>query len=142
MSSIDLWERRACPTGGNNSKLDRPEISAKFPAENSTWEMVRDNFIGIRRDQIFFSYYRCGHCSLLYCPFYFSETQLNILYSKMPDNTMGESRGTAKKTQKGYAREICSHEFGSHSFSQSIQDSIQRLFERFALQHKRFWFYG
>lgn len=69
-----------------------------------SWNEVRDSFIGLRHDQVFFSYYRCQKCHLLYCPWYFSAEQLTTLYSQMPDNLMGEDKSTASKTQAGYVR--------------------------------------
>jgi hypothetical protein len=67
-----------------------------------TWQSVRESFIGFRKDQVFFSYYRCVECLLLFCPWYFSLGQLNTLYAQMPDNLLGEDKATASKTQAGY----------------------------------------
>jgi hypothetical protein len=100
------WIKRACPLCGSEKTHTNPESKAKFPAEECSWEQVKDAFVGIRNDQIFFSFYRCLDCGLLYCPWYFTKEQLDALYSEMPDNTMGEDKRTASKTQSRYARKI------------------------------------
>jgi len=70
------------------------------------WETAKSYFIGLRSDQVFFSYYRCQDCELLYCPWYFNSKQISELYAAMPDNTMGEDKSTVSKTQSAYARWI------------------------------------
>jgi hypothetical protein len=77
-------------------------------AELMSWSDVKDFFIGLRNDQVFFSYYRCQECALLYCPWYFSKDQIALLYAAMPDNTMGEDKSTVSRTQSAYANWIMS----------------------------------
>ena len=77
-------------------------------AELMSWVEVKDFFIGLRNDQVFFSYYRCQECELLYCPWYFSKDQIALLYAAMPDNTMGEDKSTVSRTQSAYANWIMS----------------------------------
>lgn len=98
------WERRPCPLCRSLVLPSRPEVRAINAAEMMSWEAVRDSFIGFRKDQVFFSYYRCSDCDILYCPWYFSAEQLTSLYSQMPDNLLGEDKATASKTQSGYVR--------------------------------------
>lgn len=94
---------RNCPICGSDRKRDQPSIAAKSPAELQEWDEVKNSFIGLRAQQTFFSYFHCLQCGLLYCPLYFQENQLAELYKSMPDNLLGESRGTALKTQSRYA---------------------------------------
>ena len=96
-----VWEKRACPNCGSGS-VGVPEMCSKNRAENLNLSDVRDYFIGIRKEQLFFSYYRCLNCALLYCPYYLNETQLDVLYADMPDNLLGAEKSTAARTQKGY----------------------------------------
>ena len=42
----------------------------------------------------------------MYCPIYFSESQLADCYREMPDNLMGAERRTARINQEGYAKQI------------------------------------
>ena len=99
-----VWDRRACPLCGSSKISTKPNSSAKHPAEFMPWETAKSYFIGLRSDQVFFSYYRCQECELLYCPWYFNSKQISELYAAMPDNTMGEDKSTVSKTQSAYAR--------------------------------------
>lgn len=98
-----VWQRRNCPICGSRTIAAEPNSRAKKPAEHMSWDEAKSYFIGLRNDQVFFSYYRCLECELLYCPWYFTKDQIAILYSEMPDNTMGEDKSTVSKTQSSYA---------------------------------------
>jgi hypothetical protein len=101
-----VWDKRACPQCGSSKLPSTPISAAKYPAEIMPWEKAKSYFIGLRSDQVFFSYYRCQDCGLLYCPWYFNSKQISELYAAMPDNTMGEQKSTVSKTQSAYARWI------------------------------------
>ena len=101
-----VWDRRVCPLCNSSKILMKPTASAKHPAEFMDWETAKSYFIGLRNDQVFFSYYRCIECELLYCPWYFNSVQIAELYAAMPDNTMGEDKSTVSRTQSTYARWI------------------------------------
>jgi hypothetical protein len=100
------WKNRVCPGCGDKKGLSHVETSSLTPAESVEWQDIKDSFIGLRAEQVFFSYSRCDICELLFCHTYFSQSQLNELYSVMPNNLMGEDVGTASKTQYGYAKQI------------------------------------
>jgi len=100
------WLRRKCPVCGSTKIPSKPSSFAKKPAEKMSWDDAKSYFIGLRKDQVFFSYFRCGDCELLYCPWYFTKEQIGLLYSEMPDNTMGEDKSTVSKTQSAYAKWI------------------------------------
>jgi len=110
------WHRRECPICGSKKISKKPSSSAKKPAEKMTWEETRSYFIGLRNDQVFFSYFRCKECALLYCPWYFTSEQIAVLYSEMPDNTMGEDKSTVSKTQSAYAKWILQKGVSSESY--------------------------
>lgn len=101
-----IWRRRNCPICGSIKIPIKPSAIAKIPAEKMNWDEAKSYFIGLRNDQVFFSYYRCKDCALLYCPWYFTEDQIAVLYSEMPDNSMGEDKSTVSKTQSAYAKWI------------------------------------
>ena len=100
------WDRRNCPICGSSAIATTPDSKARLQAELMSWIDVKDFFIGLRNDQVFFSYYRCQECQLLYCPWYFSKDQISQLYAAMPDNTMGEDKSTVSRTQSAYANWI------------------------------------
>lgn len=101
MKVSSVWVPRSCPNCGAEDLLN-PDVNSALPAEFQDWETVRDYFIGIRPGQVFFSYYRCQQCNLLYCPWYFTDNQLDQLYAEMPDNLLGAEKSTALRTQSGY----------------------------------------
>ena len=111
-----VWQRRACPICGSRSIESQPDSTAKKPAEKMSWDEAKSYFIGLRHDQVFFSYYRCLECELLYCPWYFTKEQIAILYSEMPDNTMGEDKSTVSKTQSAYAKWILQKEVTADAY--------------------------
>lgn len=110
------WLRRDCPICGSSRIPIKPTSSANKPAEKMTWEEAKSYFIGLRNDQVFFSYYRCKDCALLYCPWYFTKDQISLLYSEMPDNTMGEDKSTVSRTQSAYAKWILQEGVSSHAY--------------------------
>jgi hypothetical protein len=103
------WAKRACPLCGSEIHSDKPVVRSSPRAEQLNFLEAKDYFIGFRKNQVFFSYYRCEKCALLYCPWYFSEVQLNELYSDMPDNLLGENKNVIARTQTGYTKFIAKY---------------------------------
>jgi len=60
--------------------------------------------VGSRK--VFFTYERCQHCGLLYCPHYPSDGKLQELYSSVGENLSAVPLSAREKTQAGYAAEI------------------------------------
>lgn len=93
--------QRSCPSCGSQAST-QPEIRAGLPAEERDIEFLRPYWNGFFKEKTFFSYTRCSKCGLLYAPAFFSEAQLQDLYSQMPDNTAGLPVAMLEKTQRGY----------------------------------------
>ena len=100
------WDSRSCPFCSSLTFSKAPVISSSIRAEKLSFNEVKKYFIGLRNKQVFFSYYRCKKCHLLYCPWYFSDAQLNDLYSDMPANLLGEDKSVISRTQHGYVSQI------------------------------------
>jgi|LakMenE18May11ns_1017448.scaffolds.fasta_scaffold9885436_2 hypothetical protein len=100
------WDARKCPSCNSTQISSSAVISSRPKAETLNFEELKNYFIGLRENQIFFSYFRCENCFLLYCPWYFSDQQLQKLYSDMPDNLLGEDKSVISRTQSGYVRQI------------------------------------
>jgi hypothetical protein len=115
-NTLSQWESRSCPACGSTKLPRNPEVSSRVRAENLEPSEVEDYFIGIRPGQVFFSYWRCSNCSLLYCPKYFNSAQLQSAYARMPDNSMGNSETIARKNQNRYADWILRERQVSESF--------------------------
>jgi len=111
-----VWLRRNCPICGSTKISAKPSSFAKKPAEKMSWNEAKSYFIGLRNDQVFFSYFTCDECELLYCPWYFTQEQIAVLYSEMPDNTMGEDKSTVSKTQSAYAKWILQGNVSSQAY--------------------------
>ena len=99
----NVFKERSCPNCGKPTSPDTAVVSrAKTPAEESTFEVVKESFIGFRKGQLFFTFRRCARCSLCYSDRFFDSSQLNELYRSMPDNSAGEDIATLSRTQSKY----------------------------------------
>jgi len=106
MVNLPISMTRECPSCFSTETCLDPVQSAISPAEMLEWEEIKEMFIGLRPQQTFFTYRRCAKCNLAYNTIYFSQTQLDELYSFMPDNLMGEKENVSSRTQFGYANQI------------------------------------
>lgn len=100
---MTFLEQRDCPACGRDQSSSRIEIQANVPAELLSYEELKEFFIGFRRQQCFFSYYRC-RCGILWCPKYFSQSGLDSLYASMPGNVSVSGERDSKRTQVGYVK--------------------------------------
>lgn len=91
--------QRKCPSCGMESGTN--VMSSSMKAELLTFDQIKAYWSGFFKEKSFFSYARCV-CGLLYCPSFFTETQLQSLYKSMSDNTAGVPLSALKKTQKSY----------------------------------------
>ena len=103
---------RSCPCCNEPSESETFLASANSPAETQSIENLRDYWRGFRPDSTFFTYVRCELCGFAYCSRYFTEPQLDELYSFMPDNTNNEDIDLLRKTQNAYERQIKAYGFG------------------------------
>lgn len=112
---MPIWERRSCPLCHNNDS-SKEYISSNPRAEDLDFDTVKKFFIGLRHKQIFFTYFRCSKCGVLYNQHYFSDLQLSELYSSMPDNFLGADANTVEKTQSRYVEFIAKYVKSSKSY--------------------------
>lgn len=97
---------RNCPVCDTPNNLASHVISSSPKAEDLSFEELKENFCGFKKKSCFFSYFRCSHCKVLYCPIYFSSEQLRALYSHMSDNSAGEISSALLKTQNSYIQKL------------------------------------
>jgi|694.fasta_scaffold97856_2 hypothetical protein len=95
---------RDCPNCGNYRNDFKKKVKSARPLETMKWNEAKEFFVGFRFRQPFFTYIECGKCSLLYCPTYFNQKQLDELYGSMPDNLAGENEEIVGKTQRNYIK--------------------------------------
>ncbi len=100
------YSMRVCPACGNSKHPTKPVVHSKPRAEELSFDELSRYWRGFRKKNVFFSYFRCSSCNLLYCPVYFTSTQLQELYSFMGDNTAGEQTNVLSKTHASYLRSL------------------------------------
>ena len=96
------YTKRDCPcchTSSTKAKLVARSVPS---AEELEFDELRELWCGFRKNSVFFSYYRCENCDLLYSPIYFNQDQLAQLYSRMGDNSAGVDIKILRRTQNSY----------------------------------------
>lgn len=97
-------ENRSCPIcESRNTKL--VVHSAENPRDLEVGK-ISELFVGLRPEQIFFPYFECSQCNLVYCEEYFTKAELDQLYSHMPPNLVCDELDVVDKTHDGYARTV------------------------------------
>jgi hypothetical protein len=95
------YERRLCPSCGADEP--RAAVTSRRPAAALSFDDLRSHWRGFFKESIFFDYCRCTACGQLYCPHYFSRSQLGELYREMADNTADVDVTPLQRTQERYA---------------------------------------
>lgn len=93
---------RHCPVCSTPSTPKDVLVRAPLRAESIDASQRDDYWRGFRSRPCFFDYARCPNCALLFCPTYYSQTSLDLLYSSMPDNTAGADANALGATQESY----------------------------------------
>lgn len=94
------FKQRKCP--GCCSDNAQENMHSERRAEDLDVESLRPYWNGLFKEKIFFTYFRCKKCKLLFTKEFFSESQLELLYSQMPPNMDMVPDKCHEKTQKGY----------------------------------------
>lgn len=100
----NIMIKRNCPIC--DSTRAEIKIESNNDAQSLSWENLKDSFIGLRADQVFFKYSRCSDCKLIYNQNYFSHSELADLYKHMPPNLVGDEIKVVEKTHSGYVKHI------------------------------------
>jgi hypothetical protein len=100
--------QRKCPVCAGE-EAEGPEVTSDPPAEELPLETLRSYWSGFFKEKIFFSYYRCSDCKLLFCKYYLDVPKLGELYQQMSDNTAGVSVDCLKKSQENYFKILQKH---------------------------------
>ena len=97
-------QRRRCPCCDADVAKARKAVSSTPAAESLAPAALGPFVSGFDARRVFFSYYRCPECGLLYCPTHLEESQLDELYRDQPEN-MEDAPLTARlRTQRDYFR--------------------------------------
>jgi hypothetical protein len=92
---------RCCPICGSKPP-QKPLVSTQKRAEDFSLEELTQYWNGFFKEKIIFSYARCDGCGLLYCPTFFNNDQLELLYGQMPPNMDEVPLAALINTQYGY----------------------------------------
>ena len=99
---MKTYTKRDCPSCNTSSTKAKLVARSEPSAEEMEFDELREYWRGFRKDSVFFSYYRCNECKLVYAPIYFNQDQLAQLYSYMDDNSAGVNRDILRRTQNSY----------------------------------------
>jgi hypothetical protein len=105
---MENYQRRDCPACGGKPDPSTC-VSSKVPAETLAFTDLQPYWNGFFKDKVFFSYYKCDGCGLLFAPTFFTSEQLEKLYREMPDNTAGLPIEALRRTQYGYFKSLEEH---------------------------------
>lgn len=100
------FNRKGCPSCFSSIENPELKIYSSPRAELITPEEHGRFLSGYVNKRFFFSYYRCTHCSLLYCRTYYNEKQLGTLYKNQPENMAEVPLSCRIKTQEKYFKTL------------------------------------
>jgi len=95
-------KRQECPGCLNSSTKARLEMKSTPSAEDLPMDAHGQFLSGYTNRRVFFSYYRCPLCELLYCTTYFTQEQLDNLYKSQSENMAEVPLEARARTQKAY----------------------------------------
>ena len=101
--------QRACPVCSTSPAAESKYIRSKRDIHTLTDQEIRESWRGFRKESVFFDYVECSTCGTQFCAEYFSDSELNNLYSAMGDNLAGEEIAAAESTQLGYLRQVANY---------------------------------
>jgi SAM-dependent methyltransferase len=94
--------REACPLCGAPTAESIRKLASNPPAESLSPPELGPLLQGYASGRIFFTYHQCRKCGLLYCPVFFSQEQLDFLYSHQPENIADAPVVARARTQEAY----------------------------------------
>lgn len=97
--------KRECPICRKKTEIAR-EVFSEVKAEDLDYEKLVPYWNGFFKDKIFFSYFRCSVCDLLFTPVFYRSDQLEALYSQMPPNMDVVPMSALLQTQREYFKEL------------------------------------
>lgn len=95
-------KRTSCPGCFSGTEKAALALQSMPPAEQLSLNKHGKFASGYTNKRVFFSYYRCDKCHLLYCPTYLTQEQLNGLYKNQEENMAEAPLKARDRTQKAY----------------------------------------
>jgi 2-polyprenyl-3-methyl-5-hydroxy-6-metoxy-1,4-benzoquinol methylase len=104
-ASIGAYQKRLnCPCCGASVARAAKKAASSPPAETLDIETHSTFLSGYTTERVFFTYVECGDCGAKYCPVYYSQEQLDQLYSRQAENMAEAPLEARQRTQAEYAR--------------------------------------
>jgi 2-polyprenyl-3-methyl-5-hydroxy-6-metoxy-1,4-benzoquinol methylase len=101
--SLPVYARRTtCPCCQAPISKARGAVCSTPRAEEIPFEQHTGFLSGYGPRRVFFTYVRCGECDAYYCPHYYNDEQLRLLYEQQPENMADLPFGSRERTQMGY----------------------------------------
>src|SRR6185369_8845820 len=101
--------RGHCPCCGESRSRSHLVVASEPPAEKLTISDHGPFLSGYAANRVFFSYFQCESCEVLYCPTYYTEAQLEQLYGFQAENMADVPLRTRQLTQAEYVRLVTRH---------------------------------
>lgn len=101
--------RAECPICAAPASRSKVAVSSTPAAETIPFGSHGEFLSGYTSKRVFFTYNRCGQCAGLYCPTYFSQEQLDQLYSRQAENMADVPLAARAATQRGYLDILARH---------------------------------
>ena len=102
-------KRAACPCCGASVERANPKVSSRPPAENLDLAEHGRFLSGYSAKRVFFTFWECSQCSAFYCPVYYTQSQLDMLYGRQAENMSEAPLVARRKTQEAYASLLRRH---------------------------------
>jgi len=96
--------RDRCPCCNAPLEAAEPRAASDPRAETIPAEGHGKFLSGYSARRLFFSYVGCSRCGAVYCPVYYSQEQLDMLYARQAENMSEAPLEARLRTQEGYAR--------------------------------------
>src|SRR5215510_6424801 len=100
--SYGYLHRERCPICAAPADAASAVMCSNPPAEELPFASHGPFLSGYTSRRVFFSYHRCGVCSGIYCPVYFTPFQLDHLYGHQRENMAEVPLSAREATQRRY----------------------------------------
>lgn len=107
--TTDYLKRTACPVCAAPIADSKVAVQSTPTAESLSFGDHGAFLSGYTTQRVFFTYHRCNACGGLYCPTYFTQAQLDQLYSRQAENMADVPLAARVATQHGYIEILARH---------------------------------
>lgn len=107
--TTEYLRRKECPVCAAPVADSKVAVTSEPTAESLSFGEHGAFLSGYTTRRVFFTYHRCNACGGLYCPTYFTQEQLDQLYSRQAENMADVPLAARVATQHGYIKILARH---------------------------------